>query len=57
MEHDVQRGGRHGVISTVDCRATVMQNILLSGRAFHKLSVFRELMAVIFFVKIAEDNN
>lgn len=51
----VQRGG--SVIGITYCGVTVIQNIILSGRAFNKLSVFGEFMGENTFVKVAEDNN
>lgn len=36
---------------------SVIQNILLSGRAFNKQSVFGKFIADITYVKVTEDNN
>ena len=46
-----------GVISIPDCGVTVIQNFPLSGRAFNKLSVFREIVSEVTFVKVSRDNN
>ena len=46
MDHDVVRESQcspgDGVVGTAYCGVTVIQNVLLSGRAFNKLSVFGE---------------
>ena len=61
MDHDVVRVSQcspgDGVIGTAYCGVTVIQNVLLSGRAFHILSVFGEFAGEISFVKVAEGNN
>ena len=61
MDHDVvwesQCGPGDGVISTAYCGVTVIQNVLLSGRAFNKLFVLGEFAGEISFVEVAEDNN
>ena len=46
-----------GLISTSYCGVAVIQNVLLPGRAFNKLSVFGEFMREVSLVKVAEDNN
>ncbi len=46
-----------GMIDTGDCCVTMIQNVLLSGRAFNKLSVFGKFMTEISFVKVTKDNN
>ncbi len=45
-----------GVIGTADCSVTMIQNILLSGQAFNKLSVFGKFMPDMTFIKVTEDN-
>ena len=46
-----------GVISIPDCGVTVIQNFLPPGRAFNNLSVFREIVSEIPFVKVTKDDN
>ena len=60
MNHDVrvaQCSTGDGVKSIPDCGVTVIQNILLSGRAFNKLSIFRKFVSEVSFVKVTKDNN
>lgn len=45
------------MIGTAYCGVTVIQNVVLSGRAFNKLSVFEEFIGEISFVKFTKDNN
>ena len=48
MDHGVVREAECGVgdsvISSADCRVTMIQYILLSGRAFNELFVFRKFV-------------
>src|SRR4029434_2221285 len=61
VDHDVVRESQcspgDGMVGTAYCGVTVIQNVLLSGRAFNKLFVFGEFAGEISFVKVAEDNN
>ena len=61
MDHDVVRVSQcspgDGMIGTANCGVAVIQNVLLSGRAFNKLFVFGEFAGEISLVKVAEDNN
>ena len=61
MDHDVVRESQcsagDGVIGSAYCGVAVIQNVLLSGRAFNKLFVFGEFAGEISLVKVAEDNN
>ncbi len=45
------------VIGTAYCSEVVIQNVLLSGGTFNKLSVFGEFICEISFVKVTKDNN
>ena len=60
MDHDVVRESQcsagDGVVGTAYCGVAVIQNVLLSGRAFNKLFVFGEFAGEISLVKVAEDN-
>ena len=44
-----------GVIYTTDCRVTLIQSVLLSGRTFNKRIAFGEFVTEISHVKIAEN--
>jgi len=48
---------RDGVVGSTDCSVAVIQSVLFSGWAFDELSVFREFVAEITFVKVAEYDN
>ena len=45
------------MVGGADCGVTVIQNVLLSGRALNKLSVFGEFDGEVSFVKVSQDNN
>ena len=45
------------MVGFTDCSVAVIQSVLFSARAFDELSVFREFVAEITFVKVAEYDN
>ncbi len=47
----------NGMMGSVDCNVTVIQNVVPYGWRFNKLvSLFGEFMAEITFVKVTKDN-
>ena len=61
MDHDVvkeaQCSAGDGVIRTADCSVAVIQNTVLSGRAFNELFEFGSFMAEVAFVKVTKHNH